>query len=284
MAKSSNDESHRTSAITSTGTGCTRGDKDASESKKNLTSSCSTKMIKISAWLIPPPDIFPKLQEEIEQLATANQTTSFPPHVTLVGGVEVDPAKMPTILMNFQESFQGFGPIPCKFNRERGVVAGYDDDVEDDDDDDDDDDVCRKCEDGDVRRKCKWNQTAVAVVHRDDKFIRSVKLSRRILLTRNDNDIDTTSTSSTCTPNVVVGEKKVMTPHTENHDDELLFKPPTNEPHFSLAYSKFALDHSVQDINIPPDFDSTEVVIFYTDPSTLEGVASWKELGRISTL
>jgi len=187
--------------------------------------------------------------------------------VTLVGGVEVDPAEIPTILMNFGESFQGFGPIPCKFNRQRGIVAGYDDDDDDNDDDDD------------GRRKCKWNQSTVAILHRDDKLIRSIKLSRRILLMRNDIGIDTTS--STCTPNVVGETMMLMTPRQRENDDEL-FKPPTNEPHFSFAYSEFSLGHSVQDF--PPDFDSTELVLFRTDPSTLEGVASWKELGRISTV
>ena len=121
-------------------------------------------------------------------------------------------------------------------------------------------------EDDDVRRKCKWNQSTVAILHRDDKFIRSIKLSRRILFMRNDIGIDTTSTSSTCTPNVV-GEMMLMTPRQRENDEELI-KPPTNEPHFSFAYSEFSLGHSVQDF--PPDFDSTELVLFRTDPTTLD--------------
>lgn len=263
MAESSNEESHRT-PITNTGCNLVREKEDSSESTKNSTSSSSsTKLIKISAWLFPPAAIFPKLQKDIEQLASTNQTTSFPPHVTLVGDVKVDPAEIPTILMNFEELFQGFGPIPCKFNRERGVVDGYDDNDDNEYIEDDDDD-CKECEVGDGRRKCKWNQTAVAILHRDDQLIRCIKLSRRILFMTNDICI-----ADTCTPTVV------------ENDDEL-FSPPTNEPHFSLAYSKLALSHSVQDF--PPDFDSTEVVLFYTDPSTLAGVATWKELGRISTV
>ena len=275
MAQSSNEESHRKSS-TSTASNLGR-DKDASESEstENSTSSSSpTKMIKISAWLFPPAVIFPILQEDIDQLASTNQTTSFPPHVTLVGDVKVDQADIPTILMNFKELFQGFGRIPCKFNRERGVVDGYDDSDDNDDKEqiEDVDDDCKECQVGDGRRRCKWNQTAVAILHRDDQLMRCIKLSRRILFMTNDICIanpTSTSSANACKPPVV------------ENDDEL-FSPPTNEPHFSLAYSELALSHSVQDF--PPDFDSTEVVIFYTDPSTLAGVANWKELGRISTV
>lgn len=126
MANISNQEFRRENQLPE----YTRRDKDASESTKNSsestknsTSSCSTKLIKISAgWSrLQIFNIFPKLQEDIEQLATTNQITSFPPHVTLVGDVEVDPAEIPTISMNFEESFQVFGSIPCKFNREQGV-------------------------------------------------------------------------------------------------------------------------------------------------------------------
>ena len=66
MANSSNEESqHINDQYGSGSTGREADSKDAST--KNSTSSCSKTMIKISAWLIPPSDIFLKLQKEIEQ-------------------------------------------------------------------------------------------------------------------------------------------------------------------------------------------------------------------------
>jgi hypothetical protein len=99
------------------------------------------------------------------------------------------------------------------------------------------------------RKKVTWNQSTVIVLDRDDKFMKAVRSVRAILLGR------------------------------EGNDEDVLFKPPLSEPHLSLAYCNEALSPLVE--LIPEDFDSLEMKLVATDPSTLEGVTNWVEVGKI---
>jgi len=164
-------------------------------------------------------------------LSEVHKTPNFNPHVTLVGGVKIHPDEIQNTMLKLHESFAGFGSIPCKFDRSKGIMAGYDEES----------------------KTCKWNQSTVAILLREDKLIKAIEMAREALLLGLDNN---------------------------NAKDAELFKPPLYEPHLSLAYGYEPLGHLVKDF--PPDFDSNVMVLVCTDPSTLEGVSSWKEIGRIA--
>lgn len=55
------------------------------------------------------------------------------------------------------------------------------------------------------------------------------------------------------------------------------FKPPLGEPHYSFFYG-CSNPPPPNEIEIPPDFNASQVALWCTDPSSVEGVRSWKEL------
>lgn len=64
---------------------------------------------------------------------------------------------------------------------------------------------------------------------------------------------------------------------------EWMFPGPICEPHFSMFYGGQEILSHV-DIEPPPNFVATEAALFLTTPGTLEGVAKWREITRISLL
>ncbi len=94
----------------------------------------------------------------------------------------------------------------------------------------------------------KWSQSTVAIMERDPIFIEAVRVAREIL------DLPV--------------------------DEEIMFPPPLSEPHFSFAYGDAPLGDLLNG-HFPPNFKSNELVLMHTEPSCLEGVRSWKEVGRI---
>lgn len=122
--------------------------------------------IKISLWLVPPVgQITHIIHKEIELLSKIQGTPTFPPHVTMAGGIEVNHREVVRIIMSLKKEFLGFGPVPCKFDRVQGIVAGYKDDE---------------------KKICQWNQSTVAILKREEKLLNSIKIARKIMLDKND--------------------------------------------------------------------------------------------------
>lgn len=187
---------------------------------------------KFSLWLIPSGDTYDLIQNEIDVLAKAFKTSTFEPHVTLIGGVPLKPndTVYEGTMEKIEKAFRGFGPVPCIINKSKGIVAGIDEET------------CL----------CKWNQSTVAILEREDKFLKAVELAHEIFLGAG------------------------------NNIEKDWFKPPLNEPHLSLAYSNKPLGKFVN--MIPEDFNATEIKLVMTDPSSLDGIPSWKEVGKFSLL
>jgi len=142
--------------------------------------------IKISLWLIPPAgEVTHMIQQEIESLARMQDTPTFSPHITLVGGIEVNHREIVRIIMSLKKELSGFGAVPCKFDRVQGIVAAYKDDE---------------------KKICHWNQSTVAILNREEKLIEAIKIARKILLNEN-HDVDIISmthffTAPTCEPHL----------------------------------------------------------------------------------
>lgn len=195
--------------------------------------------MKVSLWLVPPQHINEPLEKEIQELAKIDKTPTFLPHITIASGY-VESTKLPQIIENFNESFSKFGAIPCKFHKDVGIVEGYNQDKQD----------------------YQWNQSTVAILKREKKFMQSIFLARKILL-EDETDF----------------EARMNMNRFDNFDVQDIFRPPTNEPHLSFAYSTKPLGSFVK--YYPEDFESTELALFETDPASLDGVKNWKEITRI---
>ena len=59
------------------------------------------------------------------------------------------------------------------------------------------------------------------------------------------------------------------------------FPPPLSNPHMSLYYGVQNVP-GVESIEIPSVFLATEAALWVTYPATVDGVKSWKEIGRVS--
>lgn len=93
----------------------------------------------------------------------------------------------------------------------------------------------------------QWNQALVAILDQTPSLLALVDASRRVL----------------------------------EHPPETRFSPLLHQPHMSLFYGT----ENVPDpdgIQAPSPFIATELALWNTDPGTFEGVASWREVGRIS--
>ncbi|GFH61807.1 hypothetical protein CTEN210_18283 [Chaetoceros tenuissimus] len=199
--------------------------------------------MKVSLWLIPPKHIYKPLEKEIQELAKIDKTPTFLPHITIASGyVEqaVESHKLPQIIQNLKESFSNFGAIPCTFDKDLGIVEGYNQE----------------------KQEYQWNQSTVAILKREQKFMQSIFLARKILF---DDEKGF--------------EARMAMNSFDNVDFQDTFRPPTNEPHLSFAYSTKPLARFVK--YYPEDFESTELALFETDPSSLDGVKNWKEIARI---
>ena len=50
----------------------------------------TTTTLKHSLWLVPPDPLSIQISKQIKELAVMNNSPSFSPHITLVGGIEID--------------------------------------------------------------------------------------------------------------------------------------------------------------------------------------------------
>lgn len=97
----------------------------------------------------------------------------------------------------------------------------------------------------------QWNQALVAVLHQTPSFMALVDASRQAL-----------------------GKPPPI-------QRKFSFAPPLQEPHLSLYYGTHEAPNPDCVEALKP-FVATELGLWMTEPSGLEGVHEWKELGRIS--
>ena len=97
----------------------------------------------------------------------------------------------------------------------------------------------------------KWNQSCAVIMKKTPDFLRIIRLLHGAFFPEWEGDVDL----------------------------ESAFPPPLREPHFSFAYGN--KPELCERMSAPPDFVSKEAVLMWTYPSSLCGVQSWKEIGRI---
>jgi len=194
----------------------------------------------------------------------------FEPHVTLIGGVSISDvvskgglssfqntnSAQPRdihdvageiVLRRLQRAFRSHGGIACNFVEERGVFAARALSTSSVDDGGE----------GDVQ----WNQSCVSIMERSSSFMRAMQVADEALFStdtlRNNNNETSASLSI------------------ERH-----FKPPLFEPHYSFVYGNDA-DRIPPSLECPQSFVSTEMVVMWTHPSSLDGVEKWQTIGRV---
>lgn len=111
----------------------------------------------------------------------------------------------------------------------------------------------------------QWNQAAVLVLDQSTEFTKLVQTCREVLSE---------------TPTVKVGG--------DPNKQQLEFPPPLRHPHMSLFYGMGGVPEAQEIIDdlggptsLPFSFVGTQVAIWKTYPTTVEGVAQWRELAAI---
>ena len=251
----------------------------ASSSPNDDASSEPGSPFKISLWLLPPEDVRTHLQSNIDEIAALTGGPSFVPHATILGGIpclcstEEAERWATKLLTALRSQLPAIGGIPCQFGLSEG---------------------CRPhCvfEDGKILNgnnadavspssgNVKWNQSAVCIMNRSPQFAKAVTLTYRAV----------------CKTDESLGGGTVPLPSEEEinaFDWTTTLKPPLCEPHYSIAYGNHPdLIYARRNINanagggylaeVPPDFVSTEAMLIWTWPASLEGVPTWREVGRI---
>lgn len=255
-----------------------------------LPSTANLMSFKVSLWLLPPEPLRTQLERQIQEIAEqANRehpdlgAPVFVPHITVVGGVPVDPESVHDILDALKSSLTNLGSIPCAFpttyqDQETNVLCMYRDD-------------------GSVQ----WNQACISVMERSPEFMSAAQSAWNILngfrqsadirsTTRDDPDQharvpqeeqihgdskDSSLTSTTSTTEIGT-HSSVDTPAPAT----LSFAPTIREPHFSFAYGSqnvFASRVSTP----PPQFAARQMALYSTIPASPKDVSLWECLGTI---
>ena len=201
----------------------------------------------LSVWLLPPAGpIRTRLQHQINEIAAAHHhLPQFVPHVTILGGMTTTTTRSAD--MNPDEwAGQVLAKLRRRFSSSSlcGIPCHFKGTPR-----------CLTKSDGSV----PWNQSCVAVMKRDPAFVRAVELAHAAF-----QDVE------------AAGQKK------DDGDEVFVWttslKPPLREPHYSLAYGN--APELCDDVQVPEDFVGSEIMLMWTDPATLEGVSSWREVGR----
>ena len=103
-----------------------------------------------------------------------------------------------------------------------------------------------------------WNQACVGVVERNENLLKAVELTKKCLL-----------------------ESKHVIGSVEKSQPTADFSPPLKEPHLSFIYKESAINF-LDEMELPEDFVSTQMVLVRTDPCSFEHISSWKVVGSIN--
>lgn len=232
--------------------------------------------------------------------------------------IDIDELAAQSVLKRLQCAFRNFGGVQCNFVKERGVFAATrrrqrqttsNDESNIGDgilinggksahkmnvDDDKDSNGKDKKEEQKID-EVQWNQSCIAIMERSTDFINAMELADKALFSHRYN----TDNSSSSKDDHHDGQSSSLERH---------FKPPSCEPHYSFVYGNDASliqslsqksinSNSINDdgddegsrdnrdpmiLECPPNFTSTEIIVMWTYPSTLEGVEQWREIGRFS--
>lgn len=228
---------------------------------------------RISIWLLPPEPLITTLSNIQSDLISKQPKDRFYPrflpHVTLIGGVpisdcftsegisfdnyehtifDIDDCAAQIVLRRLKIAFRSHGEITCDFVKERGVFTAR--------------------RDGDRTGRedaVRWSQSCVSVLERSSSLTKAIQLADEVLFDASANE-STASCDDRYSPRAI-----------ERH-----YKPPLFEPHYSFMYGNEAPVIPTS-LVCPPSFTSTDIALVWTDPSRLEGVQNWKEIGRVST-
>jgi len=208
--------------------------------------------MKVSIWLLTPPSLHVQLNTQIAFLAEKCHGPKFDSHVTLFGGLRCESKeeldRMCHMLKCHLEDRYAEG-IPCRFVRssttnEANIVS------------------CYHTNAITGEQRVQWNQACVSIMepHDNPEYMKLRRSVLDVLLS------DTTHMSSSATQ---------LTP-----DD---FPPPVRKPHYSYFYgTKAPSNDTLSEISGVPDFSSTQIAIWYTDPPTVDGVVQWYEVMKIN--
>lgn len=232
---------------------------------------------RISLWLIPPEPLVTSLASIQADIIASHPNGGrhlprFLPHVTLVGGVpisdccsveevatyeqqtskekdndiDIDDYAAQIVLRRLQRRFEQYGGIELNFIRERGVFAVR---------------TAPKPIDtdgklGEDEGEVQWNQSCISILERNSSLMNAMQVADDVLFSTTNNSEG--------------GQQQSIERH---------IKPHAYEPHYSFVYGNDA--HLIpKSLQCPPSFVSTEMVIMWTYPATLDGVEQWREIGR----
>jgi len=233
--------------------------------------------------------------------------------------IDIDELAAQSVLKRLQCAFRNFGGVQCNFVKERGVFAatrrrqrqttshdesnigdntlingGRDGDTHKMNVDDNKDSNGEKDdkEEQIIEEEVQWNQSCIAIMERSTDFINAMEVADKALFSHRYNNNSSKD-----------DHRDGQSSSLERH-----FKAPSCEPHYSFVYGNDASliqslserssinssnsinggddeesnDRDPMILECPPNFTSTEIIVMWTYPSTLEGVEQWREIGRFS--
>ena len=231
--------------------------------------------------------------------------------------IDIDELAAQSVLKRLQCAFSNFGGVQCNFVKERGVFAATRRRrraiINNSESDIGDNSLINGGRDGDAHKintdgnknssngkeddkeeqiieEVQWNQSCIALMERSSEFINAMELADKALFSHRYNNNSNSGSNGG-------GSSSTLERH---------FKPPSHEPHYSFVYGNDASliqslsqrsinsnsihnggdegngNRDMMILECPPNFTSTEIIVMWTYPSTLEGVERWREIGRFS--
>lgn len=266
-------------------------------------------------------DVLPRLSSVQQQQETNNPSNNGDDcdDINNTGNsftIDIDELAAQSVLKRLQCAFSNFGGVQCNFVKERGVFAatrrrrrasndesdigdnsltngGGDGDankINVDDNKDNSNGEEDENEEQIVEEEVQWNQSCIALIERSSEFINAMELAAKALFSHRYNNNSNSGSNGG-------GRSSTLERH---------FKPPSHEPHYSFVYGNDASliqslsqrsinsnsihnggdegngNRDMMILECPPNFTSTEIIVMWTYPSTLEGVERWREIGRFS--
>ena len=195
-----------------------------------------------------------QLAKEIAKLtmrySSQGSSAPFMPHVTIIGSIACDTLREGKKLgQEFQQGLRGSGGVPCRFDNTKSCLAMYRKDDNNNNNGDGGGDDKNNSKNSNSQHLV-WSQSCIATMERSAEFMNLLERSRHIL---------------------------------KLPPGEWMFPGPICEPHFSMFYGDQQIPPHIS-IGAPPNFIATEAALFMTTPGTLQGVAKWREITRISLL
>ena len=203
---------------------------------------------RISLWLLPPEPLRASLSAIQSDIISKHPTLSLPsfvPHVTLVGGIPISQCSLGEDTKNSTDEEHAAQVVLGRLQQAFHLHGGV---------------ACSFVKERGVfaarnsQGAVQWNQSCVSILERNESLLNAMRIA-----------------------------DKAIVANAEALSLDRYFKPPLREPHYSFVYGN---DPALipKTLECPPSFTSTEMVLMWTSPPTLEGVAEWEEIGRINLI